>query len=380
MTGAMYAAVAGLKTHMQKLNVIGNNVANVNTYGYKAARTTFKESLYTTVTGGSNGTAASGGINPSQIGYGCNIGTIDLDMSTKNYMPTGRQRDCMIDGNGFFIVGDKPDVTAGGSAATSGLKETDAVDLNLTRVGNFEFDSQGYLVDGYGNVVYGFVTVTNNATPGELTAAEKEDPKASTQLVPIRLPLISKTTGAPIFPGISAADTDGNRMNVYDSGTDATSLTEGKPVKLDSISIDGQTGKITGTTEGGDKIVVGYIALAKVDNPNGVTHMSGPYYRAMEGAGSCAATSINNAIAEVCIGDPNLNNRPNAAAGTNTNLPTRIESAGDTALITGGLESSGTDLATEISEMITTQRGYQANTRIITVTDSMLEELVNMKR
>lgn len=380
MTGAMYAAVAGLKTHMQKLNVIGNNVANVNTYGYKAARTTFKESLYTTVTGGSNGTAASGGINPSQIGYGCSIGTIDLDMSTKNYMPTGRQRDCMIDGNGFFIVGDKPDVTAGGSAATSGLKETDAVDLNLTRVGNFEFDSQGYLVDGYGNVVYGFVTVTNNPTPGELTAAEKEDPKASTQLVPIRLPLISKTTGAPIFPGISAADADGNRMNVYDSGTDATSLTEGKPVKLDSISIDGQTGKITGTTEGGDKIVVGYIALAKVDNPNGVTHMSGPYYRAMEGAGSCVATSINNAIAEVCIGDPNLNNRPNAAAGANTNLPTRIESAGDTALITGGLESSGTDLATEISEMITTQRGYQANTRIITVTDSMLEELVNMKR
>lgn len=375
MTGAMYAAVAGLKTHMQKLNVIGNNVANVNTYGYKAARTTFKESLYTTVTGGSNGTAASGGINPSQIGYGCNIGTIDLDMSTKNYMPTGNPMDCMIDGNGFFMVGGKPDATTAG-----GLKETDAADLNLTRVGNFGFDSQGYLVDGYGNVVYGFVTVTDNAAPGELTAAEKLDPKASTQLVPIRVPLADKTTGAPIYPGITAAGTDGSRMNVYDSGTGTTAKTEGKPIKMDSIAIDGQTGKITGTTEAGDKIVVGYIALAKVDNPNGVTHMSGPYYRAMEGAGSCVATSINNAIAEVCIGDPNLNNRPNAAGGTNTNLPTRIESAGDTALITGGLESSGTDLATEISEMITTQRGYQANTRIITVTDSMLEELVNMKR
>lgn len=372
MTGAMYAAVAGLKTHMQKLNVIGNNVANVNTYGYKAARTTFKESLYTTVTGGSNGTAAAGGINPSQIGYGCSIGTIDLDMSTKNYMPTGRQRDCMIDGNGFFMVGDKPDVIAaggagGGNATTSGLKETDAADLNLTRVGNFEFDSQGYLVDGYGNVVYGFVTVTSDTTPGPLTQADVDNPKASTQLVPIRVPLADKTTGDPVYPSVDGT----TGMNVYDSN----SKTEGKPVKLDSISIDGQTGKITGTTEGGDKVVVGYIALAKVDNPNGVTHMSGPYYKAMEGAGSCVATSINNAIAEVCFKDPNLNNVANGTAGAK-----RIESAGDTALITGGLESSGTDLATEISEMITTQRGYQANTRIITVTDSMLEELVNMKR
>ena len=65
MTGAMYAAISGLKSHMQKLNVIGNNVANVNTYGYKAARTTFKESLYTTVYSGSNGTTSAAGVNPS---------------------------------------------------------------------------------------------------------------------------------------------------------------------------------------------------------------------------------------------------------------------------------------------------------------------------
>jgi flagellar hook protein FlgE len=92
-----------------------------------------------------------------------------------------------------------------------------------------------------------------------------------------------------------------------------------------------------------------------VTNPNGVTHVDGRYYQAQDGAGTLRVTSVKGSVSGV-------------------------ESAGDTKLITGGLESSGTDLATEITNMITVQRGYQANTRIVTVTDSMLEELVNMKR
>ena len=83
MTGAMYAAVSGLKAHMNALNVIGNNISNVNTLAYKATRYTFNESLYTSSRSGSNGTDTVGGRNPAQIGYGCSIGTIDLDMSTK---------------------------------------------------------------------------------------------------------------------------------------------------------------------------------------------------------------------------------------------------------------------------------------------------------
>jgi flagellar hook protein FlgE len=111
--------------------------------------------------------------------------------------------------------------------------------------------------------------------------------------------------------------------------------------------------------------------------------MSGPYYKALEGAGDCEATSINGAISEVAArrtasGEAYLNNAQVDDPTTTTEK--RIASAGSVELINGGLELSGTDLATEISEMITTQRGYQANTRIITVTDSMLEELVNMKR
>ena len=368
MTGAMYAAISGLKSHMQKLNVIGNNVANVNTYGYKAARTTFKESLYTTVYSGSNGTTSIGGVNPSQIGYGCSVGTIDLDMSTAHYTPTGVDLDCMIDGDGFFMVGSKPNTNVEDSGTT--LDVTAAKDLYLTRVGNFKFDSQGYLVDGSGNVVYGFVTAADGAEPGAV-AANNNNPKVSTQLVPIRLPLAAKAStdadapkeGTAIYPGVN--DTG---MNVYDAGTDAKST--GKPISVDSVSIDGATGKVTAVNKETDEIVVvGYIALANVSNPAGVTHVQGPYYRAMEGAGDCVAASIGGAVKGY------LNNQEATTDGA-----VMVGSTGTTSLITGGLESSGTDLATEISEMITTQRGYQANTRIITVTDSMLEELVNMKR
>ncbi|MBQ3496921.1 MAG: flagellar hook-basal body complex protein, partial [Oscillospiraceae bacterium] len=103
----MYAAIAGLRTHMNKLNVIGNNIANVNTYGYKTQRTIFEESIYATSRAGSNGTANAGGRNPAQIGYGTQVSTIDLNMASGTYAPTGHAMDCMIDGMGFLLVGDK---------------------------------------------------------------------------------------------------------------------------------------------------------------------------------------------------------------------------------------------------------------------------------
>lgn len=328
MTGAMYSAVSGLKAHMGALNVIGNNIANVNTNAYKASRFTFLESIYSTVTSGSNGNSVSGGINPAQVGYGASLGTIDLDMSTKNYTPTGVGLDCMIDGDGFFLVGDK------------GLEFNNSNDLTsvkLTRLGNFGFDSDGYLVDGQGNHVYGFLQV-NGGTP--------DDPKISSVLTEIRLP-IANADGEPLYPTV-------NGHSIKDAGN-----TGDKRVLMDSISIS-STGQITGVTNG-EAVLIGYVAIGKVDNPAGVTHNSGPYYSALGGAGSMHLTTIDPSVLE---NDSNI----------------KVANSGNTSLIGGGLESSGTDLATEITSMITVQRGYQANTRIVTVTDSMIEELVNMKR
>ena len=104
---------------------------------------------------------------------------------------------------------------------------------------------------------------------------------------------------------------------------------------------------------------MGYIALAKVDNPSGLLHKDGPYYQAGEAAGDLAVFVPNSALKKAGID---------------------LLEGSETGLMTSFLEGSGTDLATEFSNMIIYQRGYQANTRIISVTDSMLEELVNIKR
>lgn len=370
MTGAMYAAISGLKSHMTKLNVIGNNIANVNTYGYKSARTTFRETIYTTLNAGSGGTDVTGGINPNQIGYGCNIGTIDLDMSNGPAVPTGINLDCMIQGDGFFLVGDK------GGVSTDSLNS-----LMMSKVGDFDFDSDGYLVDGAGNIVYGFVTTTatiddtgafqGNTTQGATAGV------VSTQLVPIRLPLAASASdpngkppayeaGDPVYPGV---DANGSNVETPNNPT-GTPPTNGKrvSVNIDSLKIE-SSGKIVATTENNEVITIGYVALGKVENPAGLNHLNGPYYQAGGAAGDLSVTT-----AGVTVGTGYLNNQTGA---NNTDI--RIVGS-DNKLLSGFLEGSGTDLATEFSEMITTQRGYQANTRIVTVTDTMLEELVNMKR
>ncbi|RKJ42101.1 flagellar hook-basal body complex protein [Acutalibacter sp. 1XD8-33] len=429
MTGAMYAAVAGLRAHMSALNVIGQNISNVNTNAYKATRYTFLEALYTTVRGGSNGSALLGGKNPAQNGYGSSIGTIDLDMSTKNYTPTGRATDVMIDGDGMLIVGDK--------TATFGKNGTNKLsDMFLTRLGNLEFDNQGYLVDGQGQVVYGFLSVKNPIYEAQMGDPTKLPPRLDANPAPtitagnyyldkdgqlVQVTDVDATTGAykvkvideytpaptltairlPMMASLVEEDIKDANGNVtgkktvtklgdalyptYDKTTgevkdvDDPTKCEGRRCKVDSISIDENTGRITCTTSSGQAIVVGTIAIAKVDNPNGLTHVDGHYYKALDGAGDVSLTSVGFSVKNTDDPESPFYD-PAATTHDMTGAEERIISSGTTKLISGGLESSGTDLASEISNMIMIQRGYQANTRIVTVTDSMLEELVNMKR
>lgn len=355
MTGAMSAAISGLKTHMQALNVVGNNIANVNTYGYKAQRITFKESIYNTLSAGSGGTATVGGTNPQQIGYGCSVGTIDLDMRSGDLTSTGRDLDCAIKGDGFFLVGNKQ------------LEINSADDvkkLTLTRVGDFDF-RDGYLVDGQGNVVYGFLTsavdnpAENDGDPGTGIG------DISTALVPIRLPMKSTDSdpaGSAVYVGV-----DENGKNV-----DPTENVDGY-INYSNLSIDAN-GKIVCTNaDTNEEVVVGYIALGSVDNPNGVLHTDGPYYTAGDAAGDITLSAPNSAVTGY------LNNSRIEENGE-VDPDTMLLGKNATGLMTSFLEGSSTDLATEFSNMIIYQRGYQANSRIITVTDSMLEELVNMKR
>ena len=444
MTGAMYAAIGGLKTHMANLNVIGNNIANVNTNAYKAQRMTFQESLYTTSRSGSDGGVTTGGNNPSQIGYGASIGSIDLNMAAGTYSPTGFGLDCMIDGEGFFMVGDKD------------LNISTAEDLTkpmLSRMGDFWKDPEGYICDRRGNVLYGFATVYNpdykqGASDTEIADAVKAGKNitdkliVSSQLVPLRLPLAADVptkengglnddgtpkwaTGDPVYQmlGVPNGAQNGARQNVsladpayYDDKgkLDSTKLDmiggtvkdDGTGNKIDKTYLDSmvipkpnmpqgedeadvigiknlqinEQGGIFGTCENGQTVMLGYAAIANVDSPDGVTHLGGCYYQAMEGSGDISISGVggvmtgkflNNKVTITGTGN-NPSNPPDSSEAIGQGKGIKIRNA--------GLEASTADVATEFSNMILTQRGYQANTRIVTVTDSMLEELVNMKR
>lgn len=315
MVGSMYAAISGLRAHQQKMNVIGNNIANVNTYGYKTQRTTFSESMYSSLRNSTAGTATTGGVNASQIGYGCKVGTIDMNMRTGTYAVTDNPLDLMIDGDGFLMVGDIV-ADPNGYPANGDLSG-----LKLTRVGDLRFDSNGYLTDGNGNVVYGFKWDENGAGAGGATGAYEAG-----SLVPIRLPIDDVT---------------------------------GKPKEFSGISISAN-GEITAHDEKADETVkIGCIALGYVDNPSGLTHMGGPYYQAGGNSGTL---------------------RPGSCGGivTDGNNDTLVNFASK--MVTGTLEMSNVDISNEFADLITTQRGFQANTKIITVTDEMLADLVAMKR
>jgi flagellar hook protein FlgE len=414
----MYAAIAGLKAHMNKLNVISNNISNINTNGYKTQRTVFRDSLYTTYSSGSDGTGTVGSKNPSQIGYGSTVASIDLDMTPGTYSP-GNAMDCTLYGDGFFLVGDKDVATVISATDPSTFKS-----LTLARVGDFRFGADGYLTDGNGMTVYGFM---NTGTDAE------GDPIISDQLVPIRLPKMEKmyvktetdannnVTNSYLtetdFAQLAADDregyvatyvvryaTTGTLTDTQETTTPETTLDvrvdttttralqdypgqildpdtnereELEFAQVDSITID-ESGRITATLKDTDQwITIGYIAVGNVTNPNGVSHIGDSYYKADSGAGDLTISMLNGVNEDLGLEHVN-----GSLAGADARLSTKaqINSAGTTQLITGGLEGSNVDLATEISEMITTQRGYQANTRIITVTDTMLEELVNMKR
>lgn len=288
MVRSMFAAIAGLKSHQTRMDVIGNNIANINTWGYKSQSANFADTMYQTTIQGKEGTATTGGKNSSQVGFGVDVGSITTNYTTGSRNPTGRDNECMINGPAFFMVSS--------SNSATGLTTNSAI--KLSRVGIFTLDNNGYLVDQDGNFVYGY----NGANP----------PAAGTE-------------GAP-----AAIKAD---------------LTGGNIVSIRFLA----DGTITGVRDDANStpVVIGKLGVASVENVNGLEKTAGYYYNIGPNAGKVKSMTTN-------------------------------ASTGD--ILGGYLEMSNANLADEMANMIITQRGYQANTKMITVTDEMLQELVNMKR
>ncbi len=314
MVKSMNAAIAGLKSHQTKMDVLSNNIANVNTWGFKSRTTNFQDALYSNSISGSAGKMENGklgGINTSQIGYGNTVSSISTNYSTGSGQYTGNPLDCMIDGTAFFVVGPYRETGTGQGAVQIKNEEIGKNGLFLSRVGIFQPDSNGYLVDNTGNYVYGYAAKDDGK--GNVTI-EKEN------LVPIRIPENPK--------GTAGADGKKPRYNIqtWTIGTDGT---------------------VVGVDETNVPHTIGKIAVASVENPSGLEQSNGYLYSIGANAGNVLAMQTTS------------------ATGT---------------IKSNFLEMSNVDLASDIATMITTQRGYQANTKIITVTDEMLEQLVNMKR
>lgn len=446
MVRSMVAGVAGLKSHQSKLDVIGNNIANVNTWGFKSYSYNFKDAMYTNSinsTGGSIIAGAAGGHNASQVGYGSTVSSISNVYTTGAPSPSSRTMDCMIDGTGFFLVG---------NMVNGSFTNVEGSGLFLSRVGIFSVDNNGYLVDDMGSYVYGYAVQEGTGTPEKpataatytvtgdqveigdvipnsspaarvitiggigvrttqtdfkdqiqdwLTAVSGkagksvnadgsegadfdfskynialnryQDPKTTdpTATPPkvepgkVDFTITKKTTGPEISADETALKTKFPTANQTNAGNDREAGTAavypdtlstiripidpdtGQRYDIQSWRID-EDGTIMGTDNQNRAIPIGQLALCTVENPNGLEKASGYYYTVGANAGETEAIKPN--------GGP---------AG-------KIKS--------GWLEMANVDLANEFSNMITTQRGFQANSKIITVTDEMLQELVNMKR
>lgn len=431
MVKSMYAAVAGLRTHQAKMDVIGNNIANINTFGFKKARASFRDQFYQTMRGSSEADALYGGGNPNQVGYGVSLSSIEVDFGTASGAPTGNGMDAMIAGNGFFMVGT---FATAGYDVTSLSAGQNLSALNYTRVGIFYTDGQGWLVDPMRNHVYGYameyVEVLALEDPTDPTsdyigtgkytwqvaglskAADPTDPTSGEKLrleaLQVPYALYDSATGKAVLHTQATAQVAADEYNATHTSPPYTAKTyedyigkaiqvpflmnepdnteyltdnEGKiadmrltggavsdilaelgydptdpdapqffaaTMKLTNISI-GPDGLVTGVNQDSrENITIGKLILADVPNANALESLGNGYYRAKNNTGVITA-------AEAGHGSTGL-------------------------LVPGALEMANVDLAQEFTDMITTQRGFQANGRIITVTDEMLAELVNLKR
>ena len=485
MMRSMYSGVAGLKAHQTRMDVIGNNIANVNTAGFKSSSVTFSDVLYQTTqsASGPNADTGAAGKNAMQIGLGSKVNGISTNVSVAGgTQTTDNPFDVMINGDGFFIVNQGGTnyftkagafkIDANGTLCTSsgatvmGWQPTadgsdivkDSVtplhvmaadkmyaDPEATRAatvsGNIDtqdsqtadgglpvsfsiFDNKGnkYNVKmvftqttttGAYEVKIGDVTdekgvsifaMKDNATGKYVkssvsvslggmkfsapeaadaidpeTGALKKDVKMDGTAVVLAFDqatgkftsISSGAAGANTknekatlsFEGVTAGlfekvDIDFSQMTNYSAGGTSTAAANrgdkngkdgGLQVgEMQSISIDG-AGKIIGSYSNGTSKYLGQIALAEFSNPSGLEAIGGNLFAETKNSGEFDGIGI----------DP---------------------SAGDSSLTTGALEMSNVDLSAQFTDMIVTQRGFQANSRIITTSDSLLEELINLKR
>ncbi|MCG7288357.1 flagellar hook protein FlgE [Cellulomonas sp. ACRRI] len=397
MLRSLFSGISGLRSHQTMLDVTGNNIANVNTTGFKASQIQFQDTLSQMLNAASGAQDGVGGQNPAQVGLGVQVAGITTNFTQGAAQLTGRSTDMMISGDGFFVV-------------RQGTQQY------YTRAGSFDFDSTGQMVlPGDGAIVQGWAA---DATGAIDTSGQVGDIKVGVGTV-----MPAKATTTTPFSGNLQADAEVGKtktvsVKAYDAlgnarevelefvkgatgwtmtATDGTATypatgsvaltfdAAGKPTFADTtfalggVTVDltgvtgmagvdtvaadkqdgyaagilesftlGSDGTITGSFSNGLKQALGKIAMASFTNPSGLS----------KAGGSLFTTTVNS-------GDPQIGSAGTGGRGT---------------MSSGSLEMSNVDLSTEFTQLIIAQRGFQANSRVITTSDEVLQELVNLKR
>jgi flagellar hook protein FlgE len=413
MIRSMFSAISGLRTHLTMLDVVGNNIANVNTSGFKGSSVVFQDLLSQTIQGAGAGAPGAniGGTNPSQVGLGVTVGRVSTNFSQGALQQTNRDMDFAIRGDGFFTV-------------------KSAGEELFTRAGSLSLDAQGRLVTGTGGIVQGWAadalgnidtnqpissisvpvgdlippTPTSDVTlNGNLPTGDAVGSSYTTSVE------VYDSQGQPILAAFTFTKSATNQWTVTgEYGDPATAFTMTDSVLTfdanGDLSVPADSnmnvaaGQIPGVpaftvslaSSGGRVSQYGELATVSVTAQNGSTAGSlqgisvsqegvlvGSYSNGRNRAIAQFAVSIfANPEGLEKIGDSNFRTTVNSGvAQLNT------AGVGGRGLISSGtLEMSNVDLASEFTNLIVAQRGFQANSRVVTASDELLADIVNLKR
>jgi flagellar hook protein FlgE len=278
MMRAMFAGVSGMRAHQMMMDVVSDNIANVNTTGFKGSRAVFQDTLAQLISEGSGGDATTGGVNPSQVGLGVHVTNVAVNDAQGALQTTGRNLDLAIQGQGLFVVS----------------KDGERM---YTRAGSLNIDANNRLTDPTGALVQGWTTIPGTGDPSPLT-----------------------------IPGTDPSD---------------------PTAELRSYAI-APDGTINAVYSNGNGVAVGQLAMATFPDAAGLVRDGDGHLRDSPAAGA------------VTYGTPNSGGRGSITAGS--------------------LEMSNVDLAQEFTNLMIAQRGFQANSRVVSSADELLQDLVNLKR
>lgn len=421
MIRSLFSAISGMRVHRTFMDVVGNNIANVNTTGYKGSRVTFEDLISQSYRPAAAPNAQNGGVDPGQVGLGVQVAGTNMVTAAGNLQATQSPTDLAIQGDGYFILRDGnggqlytrdgsfalgsggiltnangQEVLGWGANAATGQINTNAplqaltvpvgnqlaaqTSTQVTVAGNLDqrLDataplasskqvlSSVTLYDSMGQAHQATITFTKTDNPSNTWSWQASTTEAGVSISGSGSISFDPTTGAfkdtngPAPDGVinltlSNGATSPLAVNVSFAGltqlaaaSQVNSTTDGQPPgSLTSVNID-TSGTVTGIYSNGAKRLVGQVALASFTNPEGLVREGGNNF----------TTSLNSGAPVV------------GAAG----------SGGRGQISSGYLEMSNVDLTQEFSNMILAERGFQANGRVITVSDQMLQELVDLKR